>query len=291
MYGVFHIGASRITGNPSHGFSRGSLRPSLVRADAIDPDAAAWIAKVEAKDGQALEPAVVAAIDVLFSGLREDAVIEHLDSWRIYAGPRTLDGALTPVSGPAPSNDGPFVDGNLSRAGGLKGNGSNKSLGLNVYNDDYPRNSIAVWTFFTEMPTPGSARNFVSAGFANEAGATRIAASSLSPSRVAWRNRSSTVDVGDDMISVGFLGHSRITSTHFRGIGGSKNILYARDSQAPGNIQFREFAAENSVGDVSGFSDHRSLASGVGPGLTETQMLSIKARFETYWETLKIIFA
>ena len=41
MYGVFHIGASRITGNPSHGFSRGSLRPSLVRADAIDPDAAA----------------------------------------------------------------------------------------------------------------------------------------------------------------------------------------------------------------------------------------------------------
>jgi hypothetical protein len=56
----------------------------------------------------------------------------------ILAGARTLAGALTPLVGPAPTNNG-FTDDDYSRKTGLKGNGSSKYLVTNRLLNEDPR--------------------------------------------------------------------------------------------------------------------------------------------------------
>ena len=71
---------------------------------AIDPDAAAYIAAVEAADGQMLEPALVTAYNEFFVGCKADASpfagVSNFDAIKascIMAGARTLAGALVPL--------------------------------------------------------------------------------------------------------------------------------------------------------------------------------------------------
>jgi hypothetical protein len=93
---------------------------------ALDPDAAAYIAAVEAADTQALEPAVRTAINDFVVGCKADGIWAAIKASCILAGARTLEGALVPLVGPAPTNvSSRFVSGDYSRKTGLKGNGVN----------------------------------------------------------------------------------------------------------------------------------------------------------------------
>jgi hypothetical protein len=97
-----------------------------------DPDAAAYIAAVEAADGQALEAAVRAAINSFVVGCKANGIWTAIKASCILAGARTLTGALVPLVGTAPTNvGGLFVSGDYNRKTGLVGNGSTKYLDSN----------------------------------------------------------------------------------------------------------------------------------------------------------------
>jgi len=96
----------------------------------LDPDAIAYIAAVEAADGQALEAGVQAAYNDFFIGCKEDGIWDAIKACCILAGARTLDGALVPLVGGAPTNFN-FVSGDYDRKTGLIGDGSTKYLDSN----------------------------------------------------------------------------------------------------------------------------------------------------------------
>lgn len=94
------------------------LRPTT----GLDPDAARYLAAVEAADGEPLEPAVRTAIIAFFAALKADSLWDAIGSTCLLSGPRTLAGALVPLKGDAPTAYG-FVEGDYDREG-LAGDGT-----------------------------------------------------------------------------------------------------------------------------------------------------------------------
>jgi hypothetical protein len=119
------------------------LRPIL----SGDPDALRYIAAVQQADQQSLEPAVRKAITDFIVGCKADGIWSAIKASCILMGARTLLGALTPLVGAAPTNNGPFVSGDYDRKTGLIGNGSTKYLDANRKPSDGSQNSahMAVW--------------------------------------------------------------------------------------------------------------------------------------------------
>jgi hypothetical protein len=120
-----------------------------------DPDALAYIAAVEAADGQALEDGVKSAYDQFFKLLKGDGIWSAIKASCILAGARTLSGALVPLVGAAPTSIS-FVSGDYNRKTGLIGNTSTKYLNTNRAADADPQNnaSLAIW-----VSTPATANN------------------------------------------------------------------------------------------------------------------------------------
>jgi hypothetical protein len=96
----------------------------------MDPDAAAYITAVETADGQALEEKTKIAIDNFVLGCKADGIWNAIKASCILAGARTLNGALVPLVGTAPTNFN-FVAGDYNRKTGLVGDGSTKRLDAN----------------------------------------------------------------------------------------------------------------------------------------------------------------
>ena len=111
-----------------------------------DADAVAYIAAVEAADGQALETATRMAINSFVKGCKNDGIWPAIKASCILAGARTLAGALVPLVGTAPTNVN-FVAADYNRETGLVGDGSTKYLNANRANNADPQdnNHNAVW--------------------------------------------------------------------------------------------------------------------------------------------------
>lgn len=110
-----------------------------------DPDAASYIALVEAADTAAgspggLETATKVAIHSFVKGCKADGIWPAIKASCILAGARTLSGALVPLAGTAPTNNN-FVSGNYNRKTGLVGDGGTKYLNTNRANNADPLNS------------------------------------------------------------------------------------------------------------------------------------------------------
>ena len=106
----------------------------------FDPDALAYIAAVEAADGQSLESGTRLAINTFINGCKTDGIWDAIKASCILAGARTLSGALVPLRGTAPTNFN-FVSGDYNRKTGLSGNSSTKYLNSNRNNNADPQNS------------------------------------------------------------------------------------------------------------------------------------------------------
>jgi hypothetical protein len=106
----------------------------------MDPDAAAYITAVETADGQSLEEKTKIAIDNFVLGCKADGIWSAIKASCILAGARTLEGALVPLVGAAPTNNN-FVSGDYNRETGLRGDGSTKYLNSNRNNNADPQNS------------------------------------------------------------------------------------------------------------------------------------------------------
>lgn len=111
-----------------------------------DSDVAAYIAAVEAADGQSLEDEVKAAINDFVIGCKADGIWTAIKASCILAGARTLTGALVPLVGTAPTSTS-FVSGDYNRETGLVGNGTTKFLNSNrsITSDPQDNSHIAVY--------------------------------------------------------------------------------------------------------------------------------------------------
>jgi hypothetical protein len=118
-----------------------------------DADATAYLAAVQAADGQLLEPAVRIAVNSFIVGCKSDGIWSAIKGSCILAGARTLAGALVPLVGAAPTNFN-FVQGDYNRKTGLKGNTTDKRLTTTFTPAGLEANGNIHWgVYMSELPS------------------------------------------------------------------------------------------------------------------------------------------
>lgn len=195
-----------------------------------DPGAAAYIAAVEAADGQVLEAAVASAITAFVVGCKADGIWDAIKASCIMAGARTLAGALVPLKGAAPTNFN-FVAGDYDRKTGLKGNGSTKYLDSNRSNNADPQNNAHLAAYC----------NSTAAGVSVIAGASAFSGSLVGtqlialPSPQTVSREAAGTQHGGAAIGIGLYGVSRGSSASYtwRASGGAVGGTVTSASSTP----------------------------------------------------------
>ena len=229
----------------------------------MDPDAAAYITAVETADGQALEEKVKIAIDNFVLGCKADGIWNAIKASCILAGARTLNGALVPLAGTAPTNYN-FVSGDYNRKTGLVGNGSTKYLDSNRNNNVDPQNSKHIAAYATFV---SSTLNACYLGTQFSTGASHFSVSGTNATALGLRNNSTTGAFWPTASSntAGFMGHSRSASasvnTRANGLPGAASLT----STTPLNESLLVFA-RNPVS-LTDFCDARLAFYSIGEAL------------------------
>jgi len=179
------------------------LRSAILRPSG-DPDAARYIAAVEAADGQALEAGVISAYRELIAGLKTDGIWGALKASCILAGARTLSGALVPLAGASPTNFN-FVSDNYNRKTGLLGDGSTKYLDTNRTGNADPQNNFHAAVYLAVL---GNQTRVLFGVGVTGAGTTGMAQVNTA------RCRSAVVS-GNYTATVGLVGLARSSSSEF----------------------------------------------------------------------------
>jgi hypothetical protein len=193
----------------------------------------AYISNVEASDGQALEQAVKDAYSAFVIGCVNDGIWNAINASCILAGARTLNGALVPLVGSAPTNNN-FVSGDYARKTGLKGNGSTKYLNSNRNNNADPQNSQHMSVFLQQT----GSNAIISGPSLNQIGATGISSAYI-------RNRNASGQAGLGSV-LNFAGMSRNNGSDFIVRKSGSNTTFAIASQSPAVGDVYVFARNNS---------------------------------------------
>jgi hypothetical protein len=220
-------GIARYTAN----FIPPTIGHPVWNVSSMDPDAATYITAVEAADAQALEDPVKIAIDQFVRGCKYDNIWTAIKACCILAGARTLNGALVPLVGTAPTNVN-FVSGDYNRETGLVGDGSTKYLNSNRNNNVDPQNSKHVSVFITEAQTRDITRAAIcSRQTGGTTGATHLVSNDTV---VTFRvNTTGVSQVTDNSLFTGLYGASRSTSASVaRRLNGS-SATFSETSSTP----------------------------------------------------------
>jgi hypothetical protein len=225
-----------------------------------DPDALAYLAEVERADGQALESGVRDAVIAFVVGCKSDGIWTAIKASCILAGARTLNGALVPLVGTAPTSFN-FVAGDYNRKTGLVGNASNKRINSNrSLTDDSPTNHhLSVFTTAADTTSTSQYIGATSPGFTgNFVG--------VSSGEHFYRSSASAGTFPPAQASTGFFGARRILSTEFnwRGAGSSGVFSSASAILNSQNIQVFCRSRENVV---ENFSNARLAFYSIGESL------------------------
>ena len=185
----------------------------------FDADASTYIEAVEAADTQTLETGVRYAINDFVIGCKNDGIWDAIKASCILAGARTLNGALTPLVGTAPTNYN-FVSGDYDRETGLVGDGSTKYLDSNRNNNADPQDSSHQAVFISTAHTLGSTGVYIGTTTANGASNIGQTAAPL----IFFRNRHIA---GNDIavVALNFAGHSRSTSSNYTMRANGANVI------------------------------------------------------------------
>jgi hypothetical protein len=206
---------ARYTSNftpPTASFPDLSPTGRLTVAYTIDSDAAAYIAAVEAADGQALETATRTAIDSFVKGCKNDGIWNAIKASCILAGARTLAGALVPLVGTAPTNNGFIGIGtDYVRKTGLVGDGSTKYLNSNRNNNADPQNSFHL-SVYASSASQIAANNLIGARLPGDNESARAIFLAATPAVTSSANFNGVITVAS-AFSTGFVGVRRATST------------------------------------------------------------------------------
>jgi hypothetical protein len=238
-----------------------------VSAPALDPDAAAYIAAVEAADTQALEQGVRDAINDFVVGCKADGIWNAIKASCILAGARTLSGALVPLVGAAPTNvDGLFVSDDYDRKTGLVGDGSTKLLNANRNNNVDPQNDKHISAYLTEAGSiiSGNFQAYISGHDATSG--SEIARSGASPANLVFGINSALVALSGAAGVTGLYGASRSSSTSFISRVGGVNATLSSNSGTPVNVSVRVFRRASTTGSL-GHSNARLAFYSIGESL------------------------
>jgi len=150
---------------------------------------------------------LVDAIDAFITGSKADGTWNAIKASCIMAGWDNLNGALTPLVGPAPTNFN-FVSGDYNRKTGLVGNGSSKGLDSNRANNADPQNNNHNAVFISTLGTAG--RTYIGSG--TDEFNNNMARTGGNPNNMSTRSRSVNTPVVGGGIATGFVGTSRSAS-------------------------------------------------------------------------------
>lgn len=229
---------------------------------AYDSDAAEYLRRVEAADGQPLEQRVRAAINTFVVSLKGDGLWPAIRASCILMGARTLAGALTPLVGLSPTSEN-FVSGDYSRRTGLLG-GNPKSLNSNRAQSADPQDDLHMAVFVTAAATnTGGFPLYMGVG-AGTAGDVHFGL--LNASDLFVRMRSSASDTFASVASsVGLVGVARSSANWYAVGAGVSARTFARASQAPRSESTRVFSGLNvSNGNAQLFSTSRLAYYSIG---------------------------
>lgn len=211
----------------------------------FDRDAANYIAAVEAADGEALEDGVKIAINAFVVGLKNDGIWNQINSACIMMGARTLDGALIPLKGTAPTSVN-FVTADYDRETGLKGNGSTKYLNTNVANNQMSQNNNHHAVYNSEIHSAGSATGHYMAAGLNATGTSSLFRAGATGQH-SGRNKSSTsTQNGLTTPDNGFYGNARTASASYTQRTSSTNYTVSVTSQTSNADDIWIFSAKSS---------------------------------------------
>jgi hypothetical protein len=180
-----------------------------------DAEADAYIAAVEAADASAgqtggLEPGVKFAIKNFVLCCKQDGIWDAIKASCILAGARTLNGALIPLVGTAPTNvGGLFVSGDYNRKTGLVGNGSTKYLNSNRAGNADPLNNYHASAFATQRQSGTFGALIASRAVDSAANSSQIIDTG---SAASFPDRGNSA-LERSITATGFLAMSRASST------------------------------------------------------------------------------
>ena len=216
-----------------------------------DPDAANYIALVEAADTAAgspggLETATKVAIHSFVKGCKADGIWTAIKASCILAGARTLSGALVPLVGTAPTNNN-FVSGDYNRKTGLVGDGSTKWLNTNRNNNADPQDSFHLSAWVSTAATSGINDYPAYIGFdaigLSKSGLSHIGRLNSNSTSLYVRARMSAPSGESDALvnqgaATGLVALSRASSTTYTARAGQTNTVFTRTSATAqsGNI-------------------------------------------------------
>jgi len=191
-----------------------------------DADANAYLAAVQAADGQLLEPDVRLAVEAFVVGCKADGIWNAIKASCILAGAHTLNGALVPLVGTAPTNYN-FVSGDYNRETGLVGDGSTKYLDSNRNNNADPQNNRHL-SFYSSTAPFSSPIGCIAQGGSYIAGTYTSLANSVGQSGFTTSN-------------TGFTGASRSQASVYTGRTGAVNYSIFNSSTLPTSINIDVF--------------------------------------------------
>jgi len=223
-----------------------TITPSNLLVD--DQDALTYLAAVETADGQALESGVQLAVNAFIKGCKADGIWPAIKASCILAGARTLDGALVPLVGTAPTNNN-FVSGDYNRKTGLVGDESTKYLDSNRANNADPQDSNHNSSF---IATLGNGAVISSATGGSTSGSNIVGSTNM-------RNRSSSTP--SFALTSGFVGHSRSQSGSFSYRNSGTTLSASIVSQSPDPTNVLVFASGGNRG------SHRLVFYSIGESL------------------------
>jgi hypothetical protein len=181
--------------------------PTSMRRVSDDNDANAYLLAVERADGQELESGVITAVDSFITGCKSDGIWTALKASCILAGARTLNGALVPLVGTAPTNAN-FVSGDYNRETGLKGDASTKYLDPKRRNNEDPQNSKHIAVYQTESESKSGIRTAIANPFAT--GQSFLGTTST---QAPFGINSSNFNTTHSQSTLGLFGASRLSSS------------------------------------------------------------------------------
>jgi hypothetical protein len=193
------------------------MNPRLLRptSSTLDADAAVYLNAVAQADGEQLEPAVRRAINDFVVGCKLDGIWDAIKASCILAGARTLSGALVPLKGTAPTNNGPFVSDNYDRETGLLGDGTSKELDTGRANNADPQNSKHVALYVSSVATV-TADTYIGSPTFNVAGSTSLFRGSVSSNWGVNRPATASLLAVANADMTGFVGMNRFQAADFQ---------------------------------------------------------------------------
>lgn len=228
-----------------------------------DSNAQAYIAAVEAIDGQSLETGVKNAINAFVVGCKSDGIWNALKASCILAGARTLEGCLVPVVGTAPVRQGTSGGWNYNRKTGLAGNGTDNYINSSRSYTADPLNSFHLAAYVQTVATSGT-KMYIGAQGSNSDCVNDIYRANAD---LTFRNRGDSNNSTSYGTNTGFVGSSRSNASNFLIRVSGTNPLRTITSVALSESQNVYVFARNLNGTPNLFSDGRLSFYSIGESL------------------------